>query len=61
MQAVIERVMHTYGMIQPLSPEESDAIRQQVLEHLSAQTGKDDHGLAVEGLRFVRQIRSSHR
>ena len=51
MEAAIDHVMHTYGMLVSLDPETEKSTRERLTEHLS---GQDETGLAVEGLKFLR-------
>ena len=53
MQAAIERVMTTYGMIVQLTPEQEQAARERVGRFLQDK-GTDEHMLAVEGLKYLR-------
>ncbi|MDB5616111.1 hypothetical protein [Tardiphaga sp.] len=56
MEAVVDRVMHIYGMIKNLAPEQEARIREEVRHFLSNRQETDEQKLAVEGLRFVRDI-----
>jgi hypothetical protein len=56
MEAVVERVMHIYGMIKNLTPEQETSAREEVTQFLSSRQETDEQKLAVEGLRFVRDI-----
>jgi hypothetical protein len=56
-QAAIDRVMQTYGMIVNLNAEEERMARQKVAAHLAGRPGGDEHALAVEGLRYLRSVR----
>jgi hypothetical protein len=53
MQAAIDRVLETYGMMVNLTPEEEQATRRRLEQHLAGLQA-DDNGLAVEGLRYLR-------
>jgi hypothetical protein len=57
MQAAIDRVMQTYCLIQKLTDEEAQAVREKVSNHLAERPGADEHLLAVEGLRYLRSVR----
>jgi hypothetical protein len=57
MQAAIDRVMQTYCLIQKLTDEEAQAIREKVSNHLAERPDADEHLLAVEGLRYLRSVR----
>jgi hypothetical protein len=54
MQAAIDRVMQTYGMIVNLTPEEERNIRERVAMFLATAKTEDETKLAVEGLRYLR-------
>ena len=53
MQAAIERVMTTYGMMVHLTPEQEQEARERVGRFLQDK-GTDEHMLAVEGLKYLR-------
>jgi hypothetical protein len=53
MQAAIDRVMHTYGMIVDLTLEEERAAREKVSRFLADAKTDDEHQLAVQGLRCL--------
>ena len=57
MQAAIDRVMQTYGMIVNLSLEEERAAREKVSSHLAEQPDASEQELAVEGLRYLRSVK----
>jgi hypothetical protein len=52
MQAPIDRVMQTYGMMVNLTPGQEDEAREKVSNFLKGQAG-DEHHLAVEGLKYL--------
>jgi hypothetical protein len=54
MQAAIDRVMHTYGMIVNLTFEEERAVREKGSRFLADAKTDDEHKLAVQGLRYLR-------
>jgi hypothetical protein len=56
MQAVIDRVMETYGMLVKLTPDQERATRDQVSEFLAKLETDDDNRLAVEGLRYLKAL-----
>jgi len=58
MQAAINRVMHTYGMIVNLTAAEQEATRAKVASFLATAKTDDEHQLAIEGLRFLRGVKS---
>ena len=54
MQAAIDRVMHTYGMIVNLTAEQEQIAREKVSSFLAGTKIDDENKLAVEGLRYLR-------
>jgi hypothetical protein len=52
MQAAIDRVMQTYGMMVNLTPAQEAEARQKVSNFLKEKVG-DEHNLAVEGLKYL--------
>jgi hypothetical protein len=54
MQAAIDRVMHTYGMLVNLSAEQEQVARERVSSFLASAHTDDENKLAVEGLRYLR-------
>jgi hypothetical protein len=58
MQAAIDRVMQTYGMIVNLSLDEERAAREKVSSHLAERPNASEQQLAVEGLRYLRSIKN---
>jgi hypothetical protein len=58
MQAAIDRVMQTYGMIVNLTDEETRATREKVSSYLAEKPDATEHQLAVEGLRYLRSERA---
>jgi hypothetical protein len=52
MQAAIDRVMQTYGMMVNLTPEQESDARTKVSRFLEDKGG-DEHTLAVEGLKHL--------
>ena len=50
MQAAIDRVMQTYGLMANLTPGQEAEARQKVSNFLKDKAG-DEHSLAVEGLK----------
>ena len=53
MQAAIDRVMQAFTMMANLTPEEAQATRERLTEHLAGMDA-DEKALAVEGLRYLR-------
>jgi hypothetical protein len=56
MQAAIDRVMHTYGMLVNLSAEQEQVARERVSSFLASAHTDDENKLAVEGLRYLRLL-----
>ncbi|MES2196312.1 MAG: hypothetical protein V4517_17980 [Pseudomonadota bacterium] len=54
MQAAIDRVMHTYGMLVNLTVEQERLARDKVASFLAGAKTDDENQLAVEGLRYLR-------
>jgi hypothetical protein len=52
MQAAIDRVMQTYGLMANLTPGQEAEARQKVSNFLKEKVG-DEHDLAVEGLKYL--------
>jgi hypothetical protein len=57
MQAAVDRVMKTYGMIVNLSAEEERSTREKVISYLAGKPPADEKALAIEGLRYLRNVR----
>jgi hypothetical protein len=58
MEAAIDRIMKTYGMIFPLTPEQERAAREKVANFLATAESTDENQLAIEGLRYLRTLNS---
>jgi hypothetical protein len=58
MQAAIDRVMHTFGMINTLTAAEEHAAREKVSAFLAKAKTDDETKLAVEGLKYLRSLHS---
>jgi hypothetical protein len=58
MQAALDRVMHTYGMIVTLTPAEEHLAREKVAAFLAKAKTDDENRLAVEGLKYLRNLHS---
>ena len=54
MQAAIDRVMRTYGMLVNLTLEEERAAREKLTAFLAQSQTDDENKLAVEGIMFLR-------
>jgi hypothetical protein len=52
MQAAIDRVMHTFGMIVNLTLDEEQAARDRLTAFLAQAQTQDENQLAVEGLKL---------
>jgi hypothetical protein len=52
MQAAIDRVMQSYGMMVNLTPVQEAEAREKVCNFLKDKAG-DEHDLAVEGLKYL--------
>ena len=57
MQAAVDRIMKTYGMIVSLTVDEERAARQRVTSYLAEKPDSDEKSLAIEGLRYLRSVR----
>jgi hypothetical protein len=57
MQAAIDRVMHTYGMMVNLTADEERAAREKVASYLAEKPEASEQALAVDGLRYLRSVR----
>lgn len=57
MQAAIDRVMETYGMIVNLTADEERAAREKVTSYLAEMPETDEKLLAIQGLRYLRGVR----
>jgi hypothetical protein len=57
MQAAVDRIMKTYGMIVNLTVDEERAARQRVTNYLAEKPDSDEKSLAIEGLRYLRSVR----
>jgi hypothetical protein len=56
MNAAVERVMRTYGMMVSLDPGQEQAVREKVLAFLSGTAETDEQRMTVAALRFARSI-----
>jgi hypothetical protein len=54
MQAAVDRIMKTYGMMVKLTADEERATREKVTSYLSEKPAADENALAIEGLRYLR-------
>jgi hypothetical protein len=58
MNKVIERVMQTFGLMKPMDAEETEQTREALLEFLSKRPGTDERSAAVEGVRFLKNLKT---
>jgi hypothetical protein len=61
MKPIIDRVMHTYGMLVNLTTEQEQSAREKVTAFLAQSKSQDENRLAVEGIRFLRDDTLSQR
>lgn len=59
-QAAIDRVMKTYGMLVNLTPQQEQAAREKVSSFLANAHTADENKLAIEGLRYLRTSFREH-
>ena len=57
MQAAIDRVIRTYGMMVNLTLKEEQAAREKVSSHLNGRPTASEQELVVEGLRYLRSVK----
>jgi hypothetical protein len=57
MEAAVDRVMKTYGMMVNLTADEEKATREKVASYLAEKPGSDENALAIEGLRYLQSVR----
>jgi hypothetical protein len=57
MQEAIDRVMHAYGMMVNLTPDQERTAREKVSAFLAKAEVNDEDRLAVEGLKYLRQTK----
>jgi hypothetical protein len=60
MQAAIDRVMKTYGMLVNLTAQQEQAGREKVSSFLANVHTDDENRLAIEGLRYLRASFPKH-
>jgi hypothetical protein len=58
MNKVIERVMQTIGLMKTMDEEETEQTREVLLDFLSKRPGTDERAAAVEGVRFLRNLKT---
>jgi hypothetical protein len=57
MDAAVDRVMKTYGMMVNLTVDEERVTREKVASYLAEKPEADEHALTIEGLRYLRSVR----
>jgi hypothetical protein len=57
MEAAVDRVMKTYGMMVNLTVDEEKATQEKVASYLAVKPGSDENAVAIEGLRYLRSVR----
>jgi hypothetical protein len=57
MQAAIDRIMKTYGMIVNMNVDQEEVVREKVVSFLSDKAETDEQKLTIEGLRYVRALK----
>lgn len=58
MHKVVERVMQTFGLMKPMSDEETEQTRKELLDFLSKRSGTDERKAAVESLIFLKNLKT---
>jgi hypothetical protein len=59
MQAAIDRVMQTYGMLVNLTVDEERRVRDEVSKVMARANTDDENKLAVEGLKYLRSAKGN--
>ena len=59
MQAAIDRVMQTYGMLVNLTVDEERRVRDEVSKVMARANTDDEDKLAVEGLKYLRSAKGN--
>jgi hypothetical protein len=57
MQAAIDRIMQTYGMIVQMTPNQERVVREKVASFLGQKSEKDEQKLTIAGLQYVRALK----
>ena len=57
MQAAIDRIMQTYGMLVNMTATQEQFVREKVTNFLSGKVETDEQRLTIEGLRYVRALK----
>lgn len=58
MNRVLERVMQTFGLMKNMDAEETEETREVLLDFLSKRPGTDERAAAVEGVRFLKNLKT---
>jgi hypothetical protein len=58
MNKVIERVMQTVGLMKTMDEEETEQTREALLDFLSKRPGTDERSAAVEGVKFLKNLKT---
>jgi hypothetical protein len=58
MNKVIERVMQTFGLMRTMDENETEQTREVLLDFLSKRPGTDERAAAVEGLTFLKNLKT---
>ena len=57
MQAAIDRIMQTYGMIVQMTPDQERVVREKVSNFLGQKSEQDVQKLTIAGLQYVRALK----
>jgi hypothetical protein len=57
MQAALDRIMQTYGMIVQMTPNQERIVREKVASFLGQKSEKDEQKLTIAGLQYVRALK----
>jgi hypothetical protein len=55
MEIAVERIMRAFALIVNLTPDQERSARERVASFLATRSQADEEGLAIEGLRYLRQ------
>jgi len=56
MQAALDRIMQTYGMIVQMTPDQERVVREKVSNFLGQKSECDEQKLTIAGLQYVRAL-----
>jgi hypothetical protein len=56
MQAALDRIMQTYGMIVQMTPDQERVVREKVSNLLGQKSEFDEQKLTIAGLQYVRAL-----